>query len=98
MVLTAQPGRTFARQVLNSRRFSTTPATRMPRTRGKLTMQQLNEKLNAIAKTEGMMNDDDDSEPLNDTTGVGHMILDQQRQLLHYMRLIENEMPQLVGT
>ena len=32
-----------------------------------------------------------------DTTAMGHIALDQQRQMLHYMRLIENEIPQLVG-
>lgn len=32
-----------------------------------------------------------------DTTAAGHMILHQQRQDLKYMRLIEHEMPKLVG-
>lgn len=93
MVLTVQPCQTFTRRVLSSRQFSTTPAV-LARTRGKLTMPQLNEKLNAIAQTPGMQLIEDDIE---DTTAVGHMMLDQQRQLLHYMRLIENEMPRLVG-
>jgi hypothetical protein len=34
----------------------------------------------------------------NEATAGGHMILRQQRQLLYYMRLIEHEMPKLVGT
>ena len=32
-----------------------------------------------------------------DTTSVGHMVIHQQRQALKYMRLIEHEMPKLVG-
>lgn len=32
-----------------------------------------------------------------DTTAIGHMIIQQQRQDLKYMRLIEHEMPKLVG-
>lgn len=33
----------------------------------------------------------------DDIPSTGHMYLDQQRQVLHYLRLIENEVPQLVG-
>lgn len=32
-----------------------------------------------------------------DSSSYGHLILQQQRQLLYYMRLIEHEVPQLVG-
>jgi small subunit ribosomal protein S35 len=33
----------------------------------------------------------------NDTSSAGHLYLDQQRQHLSYLRLIEHEMPKLVG-
>jgi hypothetical protein len=33
----------------------------------------------------------------DDTTSVGHLMLRRQRQLLYYLRLIEHEMPKLVG-
>ena len=33
----------------------------------------------------------------DDTTAAGHIWLQQQRQTLQYLRLIEHEMPQLVG-
>ncbi len=33
----------------------------------------------------------------NEATSASHLALRQQRQLLYYMRLIEHEMPQLVG-
>jgi len=34
---------------------------------------------------------------VDDAPSLDHMILEQQRQMLHYMRLIEHEMPKLVG-
>lgn len=34
----------------------------------------------------------------DDTTSGGHLMLRQQRQTLYYLRLIEHEMPKLVGT
>ena len=37
------------------------------------------------------------SEEDDDTTVAGHIMLRQQRQLLYHMRLIEHEMPKLVG-
>jgi len=33
----------------------------------------------------------------DDTTVGGHIVLRQRRQLLYHMRLIEHEMPKLVG-
>ena len=33
----------------------------------------------------------------NDTASAGHLMLRQQRQVLYYLRLIEHEMPKLVG-
>lgn len=38
-----------------------------------------------------------DGDRQTDSSSFGHLILQQQRQLLYYMRLIEYEMPQLVG-
>ncbi|EIN14127.1 hypothetical protein PUNSTDRAFT_58341 [Punctularia strigosozonata HHB-11173 SS5] len=38
-----------------------------------------------------------EEDTFNDTSSIGHEILEQQRQALHYMRLIEHEMPQLVA-
>jgi hypothetical protein len=40
---------------------------------------------------------DDIVENENDTSSAGHLYLQQQRQNLHYLRLIEHEMPKLVG-
>lgn len=42
----------------------------------------------------------EDLEPaeVDDASSFGHLVLQQQRQLLYYMRLIEHEMPQLAGT
>ncbi|KAI0274765.1 mitochondrial ribosomal subunit protein-domain-containing protein [Gloeopeniophorella convolvens] len=40
---------------------------------------------------------DDLVENENDTTSAGHLYLLQQRQNLHYLRLIEHEMPKLVA-
>ena len=39
---------------------------------------------------------EDDSEVVDSPSG-GHLILREQRQVLHYLRLIEHEMPKLVG-
>lgn len=50
----------------------------------------------------GMLFDEDpdaDTEPdYNEGTSAGHLYLRQQRQLLNIMRLIENDMPNLVRT
>jgi hypothetical protein len=40
---------------------------------------------------------DDLADNENDTSSAGHLYLNQQRQNLHYLRLIEHEMPKLVG-
>lgn len=40
---------------------------------------------------------DDLVENENDASSAGHLYLMQQRQNLHYLRLIEHEMPKLVG-
>lgn len=40
---------------------------------------------------------DDIVENDNDSSSAGHLYLAQQRQNLHYLRLIEHEMPKLVG-
>lgn len=34
---------------------------------------------------------------VEDSPSGGHIVLQQQREVLHYMRLIEHEMPKLVG-
>ena len=33
----------------------------------------------------------------DDTSSLGHLILRERRQALYYLRLIEHEMPKLVG-
>lgn len=40
---------------------------------------------------------DDIVENQNDSSSAGHLYLMQQRQNLHYLRLIEHEIPKLVG-
>ena len=42
--------------------------------------------------------DDVEEFQYDDTSSDGHRLLDQQRQILYYFRLIEHEMPKLVGT
>ena len=39
----------------------------------------------------------DDEFDDDDSASAGHLMLRQQRQVLHYLRLIEHEMPKLVG-
>jgi hypothetical protein len=39
----------------------------------------------------------DDEDPEHDISAAGHLWLRQQRRMLYYMRLIEHEVPQLVG-
>ncbi|KAF8168202.1 mitochondrial ribosomal subunit protein-domain-containing protein [Crassisporium funariophilum] len=39
----------------------------------------------------------EESSEIQDSPSGGHMILQEQRQVLHYMRLIEHEMPKLVA-
>jgi len=41
-----------------------------------------------------LLDDDFDGD---DTSSAGHLMLIDQRQTLHYLRLIEHEMPKLVG-
>lgn len=43
---------------------------------------------------EGILDDNFDDD---DSASLGHMMLRQQREVLYYMRLIEHEMPKLVG-
>ena len=38
-----------------------------------------------------------EQENVADSPALGHHILEQKREVLHYMRLIEHEMPKLVG-
>lgn len=38
-----------------------------------------------------------ENETVADSPSLGHEILQMQREVLHYMRLIEHEMPKLVG-
>lgn len=40
---------------------------------------------------------EDQAKPEDDIPEPGHRRLEQQRQILYYMRLIEHEMPKLVG-
>lgn len=70
----------------NTKAFSTTsvvPA-RRPRAEEKLTADQAFDLL-------------DDEFDDDDTVSAGHIMLRNQRQMVHYMRLIEHEMPKLVG-
>ena len=39
----------------------------------------------------------DDFSEVEDTPSAGHIVLQEYRQTLHYLRLIEHEMPKLVG-
>ena len=51
------------------------------------------EKLTADQAFDLLDDDFDD----DDSASAGHIMLRQQRQVLHYLRLIEHEMPKLVG-
>jgi hypothetical protein len=39
-----------------------------------------------------------ETEPTSESTSAGHLKMRQDRHLLHYLRLIEHEVPELVGT
>jgi small subunit ribosomal protein S35 len=39
----------------------------------------------------------DDFSEVEDSPSAGHIVLQEYRQTLHYLRLIEHEMPKLVG-
>ncbi|TFK77184.1 hypothetical protein BDN72DRAFT_807716, partial [Pluteus cervinus] len=69
-----------------TRTFSATTSAlaRRPRTEEKLTSDQAFDLL-------------DDEFDDDDTSSAGHIMLREQRQVLHYMRLIEHEMPKLVA-
>lgn len=54
---------------------------------------KLEEKLTADQALDLLDDDFDD----DDTTSAGHHMLREQRQVLYYLRLIEHEMPKLVG-
>lgn len=45
-------------------------------------------------ETFDLLEDDFDND---DTSSLGHLMLRDQRQTLHYLRLIEHQMPKLVG-
>jgi small subunit ribosomal protein S35 len=47
---------------------------------------------------EDLAPDDDPDLDVEDTTWAGHQVLRQEREQLYYMRLIEHEIPKLVGT
>ena len=64
------------------------------RLRGKLTAKQVNDRLDRVTKA---FPEEIEDVGDKDTTSMGHVMLSQQRQLLHYMRLIEHEIPELVG-
>ena len=61
-----------------------------------MTAKRVNDRIDEAYKYFGDVDDKDDGGE-NDTTAMGHLALDNQRRLLTYMRLIENEIPQLVG-
>ncbi|KAF8905488.1 mitochondrial ribosomal subunit protein-domain-containing protein [Gymnopilus junonius] len=56
-------------------------------------------------RTQSVLEDDpediwdqvEEADEVDDSPTAGHILLQQQRQLLHYMRLIEHEMPKLVA-
>ena len=76
----------------SARHFSTTSATSLRRLRGKLTAKQINDRIEEVYKP---FDEEDVSDiAAKDTTAMGHVALDQQRQMLQVMRLIENEIPQ----
>ncbi|KAG6818012.1 hypothetical protein H0H87_009167 [Tephrocybe sp. NHM501043] len=54
---------------------------------------KLEERLTADQAYDLLDDDFDD----DDTTSAGHLMLREQRRVLHYMRLIEHEMPKLVA-
>lgn len=54
---------------------------------------KLEEKLTADQAFDLLDDEYDD----DDTTSAGHLMLREQRRVLYYLRLIEHEMPKLVG-
>lgn len=96
-----------ARSVLNVRSFAVSSSTRMPRQNTADRKSQEAEEANVDeagpTMRRGSKNADivtlDDLEPseVDDASSFGHLVLQQQRQMLYYMRLIEHEMPLLAG-
>ena len=93
MSLHLRSGRAFTSQLQLQRHFSSSAAV-YGRLRGKLTAKVVNDRLNAVYQS---FPEEPEDVGDKDTTSMGHVLLGQQRQLLHYLRLIEHEIPQLVG-
>ena len=50
-----------------------------------------------VSREDDLNFDDEDEGEVHDISAAGHLWLRQQRRMLYYMRLIEHEVPQLVG-
>lgn len=72
--------------------------------RGARIVQELEEEEEGL-RTRSVLEDDmdelveqwDETSEVEDSPSGGHIILQEYRQTLHYLRLIEHEMPKLVG-
>lgn len=100
--------RTVARCRPNVRPFTFSASARMPRQPGQTTSKTQETAAEGAdgGKASGSWSrtnqdivtfDDLDPAEVEDASSLGHLVLQQQRQLLYYMRLIEHEMPQLAG-
>jgi hypothetical protein len=84
------------------RSFVTSPPIFHPR-RAPRIVQELEEEEGC--RTSSVLEDDideleeqwDDTSEVEDSPSGGHIMLQEYRQTLHYLRLIEHEMPKLVG-
>ena len=73
--------------------FSCSVSARFPRARPEVGVPAPSQ----LKKTGILLDDDIEHEPNEDHgTSVGHSILQQQREVLHYLRLIEHDLPNLV--
>lgn len=83
--------RTFVPSMTRQRTIHSSVVTLMPR--------RTSPRAGQFSGEEDIVTEDDLEDQFlhDDTTSAGHNLLAQHRQILHYMRAIEHEMPQLVA-
>lgn len=96
--------RFYKRLSLPRRSFATSSPAFQPRRGGPGIIQEPEEEEGR--RTRSILEDDmdelveqwDETSEIEDSPSAGHIMLQEYRQTLHYLRLIEHEMPKLVGT
>lgn len=75
------------------RRFHSSPISLFPRQRAGIPPPPQLQKTGMLLDEDEEIENEDDP---NEGTSAGHLYLEKQRQTLHYLRLIEHDMPRLV--